>query len=555
MHLLPKAFAKPRASEPTLPEEESFVHVPSGLTLIRSMPQKEISPSATPSPAVTLFTNRFDPGPRPASIAVSILVHSVAVAIVWFVIAYKPPARVDTQHYTARLIDLHTPDQQSRAAMAGIRYPGQHPNKSKPASSGKPSPSPQPVLRQIAQAKPGPQTLIQPDLLAQVTLNEQIPVPQIVIWTPSKTLVKNIVPPLPQKPTAADIEPSYDTPNQEMTLANVNIASSFHPAPSNLVAASTTSPVAVHQPQQLEMPPVSATQNSAQPIPAAILSLSDLRAKDITATLPPVNESAASNVQGALAPGRAQDSSPQGSGNPAAKSGQPGAGPASAANPNASAPGSVVGSAVGPAGSAVGPAGSAVGPAGSAVGSAVGPAVAVAKPETSAPAQGANLTSESFGQPALTHIALPRDGHFSAVVVGVVLENEYPEAAGAWSGRIAYTAYLHVGLARSWIMQYSLPRDNDAAAGGTVARLDAPWPYNIVRPNLEPGSVDADALMIHGFIDLSGRFQGLSVAFPPAFPHAQFVLDALKQWQFRPAVQDGQPIRVEVLLLIPEDTQ
>ena len=112
-----------------------------------------------------------------------------------------------------------------------------------------------------------------------------------------------------------------------------------------------------------------------------------------------------------------------------------------------------------------------------------------------------------------------------------------------------------MGLAKSWILQYSLPRDADASAGGTVARLDAPWPYNIVRPNLAPGSVDADVLMIHGFIDESGRFQGLSVAFPPAFPRAQFVLDALKQWQFRPAMQDGQPIRVEVLLIIPEETQ
>jgi hypothetical protein len=165
------------------------------------------------------------------------------------------------------------------------------------------------------------------------------------------------------------------------------------------------------------------------------------------------------------------------------------------------------------------------------------------------------LLSESSGQPALTQIALPKDGRFSAVVVGDALEDQYPEVANAWSGRLAYTAYLHVGLAKSWIMQYSLPRDADASAGGAIARLDAPWPYNIVRPNLAPGSVDADALMIHGFIDEAGRFQGLSVAFPPAFPLAQFVLDALEKWQFRPATQDGRPIRVEVLLIIPEESQ
>ena len=141
--------------------------------------------------------------------------------------------------------------------------------------------------------------------------------PQVVIWTPSKTPVKNIVPPLPQKPTAADVKPTYDPPNQEVNLANVNIASSSTTGPRNIVAASTTSPVAVQQPQQVQLPPVSATQNSAQPTPAAILSLSDLRMKNGTAMLPPVNESAAANEPGALAPGRVQDSSAQGSGNPA----------------------------------------------------------------------------------------------------------------------------------------------------------------------------------------------------------------------------------------------
>ncbi len=456
-----------------------------------------------PSPDATLFTYGFDAGPRPTSFVVSILVHCLAAAIILFGFAYKPPfAKLDKEHYTARLLDLSMPDQQWQDHKADAAYPRSQAANSKPASGSKPSHNRPPVLRQMVQAKPGLQTLIQPDLPAIVTLNEEIPVPQVVIWTPSKTPVKNIVPPLPQKPTAADVKPTIDVPNQEVNLADINIASSDLPSPRNMVLASTTSPVAVQQPQLVQLPPVSATQNSAQPTPAAILSLSDLRMKNGTAALPPVNESAAANVQGALAPDRVQDSSPQGSGDSAAKLGQTGSGPA--------------------------------------------------KPETSASAQGADLPSESSGQYALTKIALPRDGRFSAVIVGNALENQYPEIAGSWRGRIAYTAYLHVGLAKSWLLQYSLPRDADASAGGTVARLDAPWPFNIVRPNLAPGSVNADALMIHGFIDESGRFKALSVAFPPAFPRAQFVLDALQQWQFRPAMKDGQPIRVEVLLIIPD---
>ena len=233
MHLLAKAFVRPTAPEPALSAQESFVHAPSGLTLIYSGPQREISPSKMPSPAATLFTYGFDAGPRPTSFVVSILVHCLAAAIILFGFAYKPPiAKLDKEHYTARLLDLQharptVARSQSRcrlSPLAGRILPS-------PASGSKPSPHRPPVLRQMAQAKPGPQTLIQPDLPAHVTLNEEIPVPQVVIWTPSKTPVKNIVPPLPQKPTAADVKPTIDVPNQEVNLADVNIASSNQPSP------------------------------------------------------------------------------------------------------------------------------------------------------------------------------------------------------------------------------------------------------------------------------------------------------------------------------------
>ena len=38
------------------------------------------------------------------------------------------------------------------------------------------------------------------------------------------------------------------------------------------------------------------------------------------------------------------------------------------------------------------------------------------------------------------------------------------------------TAYLHVGLDKNWILQYSVTRSADAAVSGTLARLEAPWP-------------------------------------------------------------------------------
>ena len=53
----------------------------------------------------------------------------------------------------------------------------------------------------------------------------------------------------------------------------------------------------------------------------------------------------------------------------------------------------------------------------------------------------------------------------------------------------------------------------------------------------------------------AGRFEELAVLFPPQFAQAQFVLRSLAQWQFRPATQNGQNVKVEVLLIIPDETQ
>lgn len=150
------------------------------------------------------------------------------------------------------------------------------------------------------------------------------------------------------------------------------------------------------------------------------------------------------------------------------------------------------------------------------------------------------------------HIGMPKNGQFGLVVVGSSLEEMYPETAGLWGGRLTYTVYLHVGLAKNWILQYSIPRSAEAATAGSVTRLEAPWPTDIVRPNLAPGDINADALMVHGFVNKDGRFENLAIVFPPQFALAKFVLNALQQWQFRPAMQKGQVTAVEVLLIIPE---
>lgn len=456
---------------------------------------------------ITLFSERPELNRRPTSFLVSIVAHAVTLPLLSFGIIYTPDMnnRIMAKQYVVRHLDLHMPRTPARqSAGEGQFYPGPRSNDHQPAP-GQTAATHEAVLRQTANADKGPQTLVQPDISEPVKLKVETPVPTVVIWTPKKEMLKNIVAPLPQPATASDVKPSANAPNLEIDLADLGVSSTNHPTEKVPVFPTTTSPLVVHGPKLVQMSPVTTSESKAQPTPTAVMSLSDLRMPDGTATLPPVNMTTTKNESGALAPGEAARGKP---------SNQPGG------TGNAEA---------------AGESGDPSGANGNKNGAITGPGTG----------SDTGLTTQL--------ITLPKDGQFGAVVVGAALEEKYPETTGVWNDRVAYTVYLHVGLARSWILQYSLPRSTDAGSSGNVTRLEAPWPYNIVRPNIAPDAINSDALLVHGFVNQAGRFESLAIAFPPDFPDAQFVLDSLKQWQFRPASQDGQAEKVEVLLIIPEE--
>jgi hypothetical protein len=77
----------------------------------------------------------------------------------------------------------------------------------------------------------------------------------------------------------------------------------------------------------------------------------------------------------------------------------------------------------------------------------------------------------------------------------------------------------------------------------------------MIRPHLNPSDFNSDAIMVHGFVNLAGRFERLAMVFPTEFAQAKFVLSTLQQWQFRAARQNGLIAAVEILLIIPEETE
>jgi hypothetical protein len=457
------------------------------------------------SATITLFSERPLSSQRPTSFIISVVAHGTGVLVITSGLLMRPQIIVPppAERLAVRHLELQMPNPEtSRSSDESKLYPG--PKRSAPSSDPAPAERPA-VARQVAQLTPTHQTLLQPKLPHRI-LPEKTPVPTVVLWSMEIAQPKLIVPPLPQKIMSAKVQPAVDPPNEEPNLADIDM-SSVETATNQPVLPSSTSPLVVLAKDPAQAPPQTTSTTSTQPTPATIVSLSDLRAQG-TVILPPANQSASASSSGLIAAGSPED---------VGKADGSSLGHGGAANGNPSASGAAKG--------------------------------AGANSGADPPASG--VGAGNFG--SVAKYVLPKDGQFGVVVVGNSLEETYPEAAELWAGRLAYTVYLHVGLRKSWILQYALPADAVVSAGGNAAKLAAPWPYTIVRPNLAPGAITTDAIMIHGIIDKAGRFASLAVAFPAQFQQAAFVLSSLRQWEFRPASQAGQPTAVEVLLIIPDE--
>lgn len=502
---------------------------------------------STSSLTITLLNEPSYFREPPTSFVASILVHGAIIALVYLAVVFAP--RIDTHarvRYDMRQLDLHVPDSELARLRSGAdSFPGPLSAEKSPGTRGDEA-AHRPSPKLIPHAAIGPQTIMQPDLKIAALLDHEIPLPKVVLWSSNKVVVKKIVAPKPQKPPSVDVKPQVEMPNQEVNLADIPLASTSKLVLHPLAPASNTTPIVVPKPaQQIDVSPVTTTQNQLQPAPAAVMSLSDITVKDANVALPAVNEAARGDANGSLAAANRKPLPGPGNANAAANSTgngsspKPGIHPGTGSTNQANLVGAGTGNSRAP--SSGGGKSSQPGGGGNGAGNGAG--------------QTAGTGTGDDDRPSATKIALPPSGRFGAVVTGTSLQDQFPDMGNVWQGRMAYTVYLHVGTVKSWLLQYALPRTAEAAEAGSIGQLDAPWPFNIVRPNLAPGVINADALMVHGFVNTAGRFEDLNIVFPPAFPLTDFVLQSLSQWQFRPAAQNGKPIRTEVLLVIPDEDE
>ncbi|MCU1248001.1 MAG: hypothetical protein JWQ49_1030 [Edaphobacter sp.] len=480
-------------------------------------------------PIIVLFG---DPPPLrrgPSGILVSLSVHGLVCVLLYlgFHQARTADSTSIAPRFAVRIMELrkeepklHAPVQ--RAVSRPDELPDTHPTA--PGGSRATAAAARIPLNFISQ-KEAIQTLIQPDAPTNPTI-PQIPLPQVFVWTSRDITVKNIVQPAKQTTAAIDVRPSLDPPNQETHVADIKISSTAYDTKAPLPAPSKTSPINVPATQQAQQMPQTASKDTGKATPAGVMSASNIQLQEGTATLPLINEVAPAPYAGSLTAGQPKSLSQTGQGKAEAK--ENGAGAGQTAGNQA---GNQAGNAAGGGGS--GGQGGANGQGGAGAEASV---------------------TGGASQPTVVHITLPKDGKFGVVVVGSSLAEDYPETVHLWSGRLAYTVYLRVGVGKNWILQYSLPRAQEVASTGSASRPDAPWPYDMTRPSIDPDA-NTDAIMVHGFVNTAGRFEQLAVVFPTALAEAKFLLHALQQWQFRPSMQSGQATAVEVLLIIPAETE
>jgi hypothetical protein len=497
---------------------------------------------------VTLFTEQPPSRRGPSPFLVSILIHGVAFGL--FLIGLRHTPRIGDQsamqRYSVRLLESPKPEPRrpQAAAGGGVTYNGPQNDARALAPGGSPSPTIY-VPPQVAQLHPAPQTLVQPDAPPDLLLLKEVPIPAIVMWSSDNTPFKKIVPPTPQKPTVADVQPALIKPNREPILADLKISATPFPTKAPALPPSTTSPLVVRVPAPVKRVPETSSVTAEQPTLAAVISLSDTQTQG-PVMVPFANQASQAVSSESLALGRPQKSSGAGSGNLASNQNGVGAGEGSGNK------GVKAGAGSGSGAQNAANSGSGQGLAGGS-GNAAGTGTATGS--GSAGASGTAGDSDLGSERTSKRITLPKDGQFGVVVVGSSLADEYPETVEIWKSRLVYTVYLHVGLGKNWILQYSLPRVEGAAPAASVTRPEAPWPYDILRPDLLPGDFNSDAVMVHGFVNLAGVFEKLAVVFPSDFAQAKFLLGALKQWHFRPAREAGQVAAVEVLLIIPEQAE
>ena len=404
-------------------------------------------------------------------------------------------------------------------------------------------------------SKPVEHTLVQLDV-PEIAPRNNLRVPEALIWSQidAKRPLKQFVAPS-RKPLRAELKalpgvPKLEASNQQSEVANLRM--SVEPLaiePRLALPNATTAPVHVEAKERGAQLPETVSAIPNQTSAGNLISVPDIALRaDGLAMTPPANQ-----IAGMRNPDGSGHGAGSGKGTQAGSGEGEGKGRAGSASSTGMGSGGTggdlraSGAGGGSTGTSSGGKGSTAGPGAGAGGTGPGAGQGVGTGN----AAGAGGQGNTGGK-EMVRLVRPANGNHSAVVFGASASEPYPESAGVLTGKIIYTVYLQMGLRKNWILQYCLPKvaGPDLGARGAMSVLAPPWPTLMVRPK-DNGAADSDYILVHGMITEAGRFVQLATVTPEQFESKKQLMDALQQWEFRPATREGQPSVVEVLLIIP----
>lgn len=397
------------------------------------------------------------------------------------------------------------------------------------------------------------QVLLQPELSANLVVKDDIRLPALLLWKfhlalpaspPRKIFVAQRRPQEPALSRNLPAPPALEAPNHEVPVADAAFPAQFvNPSPSLPRTPATTAPIRGGGTGEGGPIPQIAPSQSVDANPPAILSIPEIPIPPAGVfQLPAGNQSVAFSV-GSGGAGQ--------SGNAAGRGG---------AGSNTGAVWPVSGGGSGQVSGLGHGAGSNGEPFTSRAANGGGGNAAVT---LGSPGHGYGGGGTGAGRQAdsgisagrkMTKVVLPPDGHFSVLVESSGSE-AFAEAEGVLSGRLVYTVYVRAGARKEWILQYCLPRvvEQRQPLTGKTPPLEAPFPFLMLRPDLTFGP-DLDYLIVHGLVTVLGKLDHLTYVIAPVEQvEKDLLLHSLQQWEIRPGKLDGQPVALEVLLIIPRE--
>lgn len=493
------------------------------------------------SSVVTLFSEQKIGQAGSPSMIASIVAHFLTVASLFILVKVGVPhiVHVPPQEFSVVRVLTYSPPQNLAQAGDDSLYHHGRSAHSKKSAGGAVQPERR-ILPPNPKIKTGPQTILQAHA-NKVAPPKHILIPTVLLTAAHPKITQSIYT-SPPRPTPAAPTPHLLTlPNAETHVADIMLSSTAFTTRHLVLPPSTMVPYKLDNPASDAQIVETSSPTKQAPTPTRLLVISDLRMVKGKISIPQTaNEVQKTASKGSLTSGEEDKTPGSGSGSRAGMSilqavlaGIGTDGPtvksddADAVSPNNQQGSQNIAS------------------------NQSDSAQGTRELATAAGSSTAQATAESGTGTGLsfTHLSRSQAGQFGAILMGASPQRDYPETADLWAGRNAYTVYINVGTPTSWILQYSLPKS--ATPAQLQGKLNAPYPYDMLRPNFASSELNADALLVHGFINSKGQLENLTVEFPPGFSLAKLILKALTRWKFRPATLNGVPTKVEVLLIIP----